>query len=137
MKDEDAVHIIDFKTSRREEKSTSLQLPIYLLLTKNCQKRPVSKISYWYLEKETEPLVEKKIPDYDSSFNELLDIGRKIKTARKLGTFKCPQKDGCFHCRPFERVLKGEGTLVGNNSFGQDVYTLRKETTDDRESIIL
>ncbi len=39
----DSVHIIDFKTSKSVENPKSLQLLIYYLLAKNCQKRPVTK----------------------------------------------------------------------------------------------
>jgi ATP-dependent helicase/DNAse subunit B len=35
-----SVHIIDFKTGKYEERETSLQLPIYFLLAKNCQQYP-------------------------------------------------------------------------------------------------
>src|SRR5258705_3817407 len=46
---DDSIHIIDFKTGKNEEDKESLQLPIYTLLAKNLQKRPITKISYWYL----------------------------------------------------------------------------------------
>src|SRR5581483_8920580 len=49
LPESDSVHIIDFKTGRREESDDSLQLPMYHLLVKNTQKRSVGKASYWYL----------------------------------------------------------------------------------------
>lgn len=46
----DSVHIIDFKTSKREEPKDSLQLPIYLLLVKSTQQRNVEKIELLVFE---------------------------------------------------------------------------------------
>src|SRR3989344_5442891 len=46
----DSVRIIDFKTGKLDEDPDSLQLPIYYLLTTHTQTKPVSGISYWYLD---------------------------------------------------------------------------------------
>lgn len=119
----DSVHIIDFKTGINEEKDDSLQLPIYMLLVTNCQKRKVSKISYWYLENKNEPS-EKKLPDLEESKEKVLAIALKIKQARLENNFLCP-KNGCFHCRPFEEVLQGKGKLIGSSDY-QDLYILPK-----------
>jgi ATP-dependent helicase/DNAse subunit B len=43
LEETDSVHIIDFKTSQHDEEESSLQLPIYYLLAKNCQNRFVKK----------------------------------------------------------------------------------------------
>ena len=51
----DSIQIIDFKTGRLEEKNDSLQLPIYYLLAINCQKRPVTGVSFWYLDRANKP----------------------------------------------------------------------------------
>ncbi len=133
---DDSVHIIDFKTSRNEERPGSLQLPIYFLLAKNCQNRPVKKISYWYLERDN-GLTEEPLPDYDLAKAEVLEIAKKIKLARKLDLFKCSHGNGCRACLPLEAVLKGEAEHVGTNSFGQDVYILKKPSRSHEDSIIL
>lgn len=131
LKDEDAVHIIDFKTSKKEEDGESLQLPIYHLLVDRCQKRDVVKASYWYLEFNDE-LTEKELPDLEEAEDEVLKIAKQIKLARKLERFKCPQgESGCFHCKPFEKILRGEAELVGINDYNQDVYVLMKSAKDD------
>jgi ATP-dependent helicase/DNAse subunit B len=119
---DDTVHIIDFKTGKHEEDSKSLQLPIYALLSKNTQKRVVSKASYWYLDQHDE-CHEVQLPDLTSSYEKVYEVAKRMKLARQINHFKCP-KDGCFACRPFERVLKGEGKLVGVSEYGQDIYIL-------------
>ncbi len=119
----DSVHIIDFKTGKHDEDPDSLQLPIYYLLVKNCQSRPVSAVSYWYLERDTEPIAM-PLPDEERSYSVLLDIGKKISVARKLEHFKCTKKDGCVFCWPYEAMLSGKAEFVGINEYGQKVYIL-------------
>jgi ATP-dependent helicase/DNAse subunit B len=137
-KESDSVHIIDFKTGKKKEEEDSLQLPIYHLLVHHCQKRPVTKASYWYLETD-DKLTEKILPDLKEAHSKVIEIGRRIKLARKLEKFDCPEgRDGCLHCRPIEKILKGEGILVDSNS-QRDIYILSKEEQAEEEidSIIL
>lgn len=132
----DSVHILDFKTSKAEEREDSLQLPIYLLLATHCQTRTVAKASYWYLRLNDEP-VEKTLPDHDTAHNTVLAIAKKIKTQRKLNHFTCPNgPEGCRACKPFEAVLRGEGELIGTNSYRQLLYVLPPKSLDT-ESYIL
>ena len=126
----DSVHIIDFKTSKNEEEDTSLQLPIYYLLVSHCQSKRIAKMSYWYIERD-DGLIEKKIPDLSSSESKILDIAKKMKTARQLNVFKCPQKNGCYACKPFEAILHGEVEYVGLGSYKEDVYI--KDSQNIRE----
>lgn len=123
LEEEDAIHIIDFKTGRNEESQSSLQLPIYLLLALNTQKRPIKKASYWYLE--TGKLVEKPLPDPTDAYEEVYNVAKRIKLARQINHFKCPT-NGCSACRPLERVLKGEGKKVAVSDYRQDIYVLER-----------
>lgn len=119
----DSVHIIDFKTGVNEEKEDSLQLPIYTLLVKNCQNREVSKISYWYLEKDNEP-TEMPMPDLQKAYDMILTIALDIKEARAKKEFTCP-RGGCFACKPLENILSGKAKFVGTTDY-QDIYILPK-----------
>ena len=125
VEETDSVNIIDFKTGKNEEKEDSLQLLIYLLLATNTQSKDVSGVSYWYLDRD-DGLVEKKLPDKDESYEKVYEVARRIKLARKINHFKCP-KDGCYSCRPYERILKGEGEKVGVSDTRQDLYILHDE----------
>jgi len=118
----DSVHIIDFKTGKNEEREDSLQLPIYLLLATNTQSKKVSGVSYWYLDRD-DGLTKKKLPDMEKSFEKVYEVARRIKLARQINHFKCPE-GGCFSCRPYERILKGEGEKVGVSDTKQDLYIL-------------
>jgi len=122
---EDSIHIIDFKTGKNEESKDSLQLPIYILLASNLQKRKITKISYWYLDSMNEPL-EVSIPEIDDSYKRVLDVAKRMKLGKQINYFKCP-KDGCFYCKPLERILNGEGEKVGISEYNQDIYILNND----------
>ncbi len=124
---DDTLHLIDFKTGKKEEHESSLQLPIYLLLCNALQKRAVSKASYWYLE--TDKMVEKELPDADTAYRDVYGVAYKVKEARDKKEFLCPKgSDGCIHCRQYEAILRykeGEDSSVeyiGVGGFNQDVY---------------
>lgn len=136
LPDTDSVHIIDFKTGKSREKEGSLQLPIYHLLVHNTQKRNVISASYWYLAHSDE-LEPKELPDLDQAHDQILEIAKKIKLARQLNVFKCPHGGDCFACKDLERVVAGEGELVGQNDFGQDIFILSDASDTSMESEIL
>lgn len=137
LPDSDSVHIIDFKTGKAEEDEDSLQLPIYHLLVKNCQKRAVTKASYWYLE-VNDNLTEKILPDIETAHQKVLTIAKEIKLARQINRFKCPQgDDGCRDCRPYEQILRREAELVGEDNYRADVYILPQKIDLEMESVIL
>lgn len=132
LPDSDGVNIIDFKTSKNDEEADSLQLPIYHLLVHNCQKRKVEKASYWYLER-SDGLTEAKLPDLNESDERVLKVAKKIKLARQLEVFKCQQGDGCFACKPYEAVLRGEAEFIGIDEYKSDVYVLNRQ--DNKEEV--
>ena len=138
LPDTDSIHIIDFKTSKNEENDDSLQLPIYYILARRCQTRHISRMSYWYLERE-EGMVEKGLPNEKGVLNKIIDSALEIQLATKLGRFKCKQgKKGCYACKPNELLLKGEGEFVCVNNYREDIYVLDSaSSSDSKESEIL
>lgn len=121
----DSLHIVDFKTGKKEENDSSLQLPIYLLLCDALQKRKVTKASYWYLE--TDKIVEKELPDLEKAKRDVLDVAIKVKKAREQNDLKCPRgEEGCMHCSPYEKILKKDPTMksVGVGGFNQELYVI-------------
>lgn len=120
--DDDSVHIIDFKTGKHEEDGDSLQLPIYALLVKNCQKREIKQISYWYLENSNEPL-EMPLPDIEKAREKVVSIALEIKKARTEKVFVCKRDGGCFACKPLEKIVKGQAKYVRTSGY-QDIYVV-------------
>ena len=135
LKEEDSVHIIDFKTGKSTEDKNSLQLPIYLLLASNCQPRKVAKASYWYLARSNKP-EEVELPDLKSAEKRVLKITEKIKLARQLEKFECPEH-GCLYCQSYEKIINGEAELVGADLYNRDVYILKEKKEDSKDSVIL
>ncbi len=138
LPDQDAVHVIDFKTSKSEESESSMQLPIYHLLVHNTQKHDVVKASYWYLRLHEEPK-ERELPDLEDAHQEIMQVAKRIKTARSVGVFKCPQGTaGCYHCSSLEKIVAGKGEHVGVSGYGQDMFILPRESGEEsKESVIL
>lgn len=109
-----SLHIIDFKTGKNEEKSDSLQLPIYLLLAAGYnQSRPVTKISYWYLDRNDLP-TEVSMPDMTGVLEQLRTVGESMRNARKAYPegIPCPYK-GCRYCKDYDLILEGKFRKVG------------------------
>lgn len=122
IEETDTVEILDFKTGKGEEKSDSLQLPIYHLLVANTQKRIVSGVSYWYLDRDDAPTPQ-SLPDLSEAHSAVLEVAKRIKLGRQINHLKC-KTNGCFACRDLERVVNGEGELVGESEYRQDIYIL-------------
>jgi hypothetical protein len=119
---DDSVRVLDFKTGKHEESEDSLQLPIYALLLNALQKRKVSGAAYWYLDRDDEP-VAMTLPDLAGARDKVLSVARQVKAVREQQAYVCPRgATGCFACRPYEAVLRGEGEYVGVGGYGQDMY---------------
>ena len=132
----DSIHIIDFKTGKNDEDGNSLQLPIYFVLVSSCQHRKITKISYWYLERNDEP-TEMPLPDANEAYKNIIDLARQIKVARQLERFKCPF-DGCKYCKPFDAILEGKAEFVYVDAYSSDVYILdpSNENIEDMSEIL-
>ena len=119
---DDSIRVIDFKTGKHAEGDDSLQLPIYLLLLQELQKRKVSGAAYWYLDKDDAP-IEIALPDAKDARERVLALARRVKEARMKKEFACPRGEGgCYACKPYEAILKGEAQYLGIAGYGQDAY---------------
>jgi len=122
MEEDDSIKVIDFKTGKNEEAEDSLQLPIYLLLLSELQKRKVSGAAYWYLDKDDAP-VDMPLPDIEEARAKVLAVARRVKEAREKKEYTCPNGEaGCFACRPYEQIVRGEAEYLGVGGYGQDIY---------------
>lgn len=129
---DDTLHLIDFKTGKHEEKDSSLQLPIYLLLCNALQKRTVSRASYWYLDGDK--IVEKELPDIETAKRDVYTTAIKVKEARVAKNFDCKNGEhGCMHCAPYEEILslkqgnESKAEYIGVGGFNQDIYSINKD----------
>ncbi len=120
-KDEETsnLSVIDFKTSK-EEDINDLQLQIYALLLYILNRASVNKLSYWFLD-INESLTETNLPNVKEAYERVLALALDIKEARNVGFFECA-KGGCFHCRDYEKIVRGEATRVGTGNYGREIY---------------
>lgn len=119
---DDSVRVIDFKTGKNDEDPDSLQLPIYNLLLNALQKRKVSGAAYWYIDRNDDP-TPVALPDLALAKDRVLAVALKVKEAREKKEFNCPRGEkGCFVCRPFEKILKGEAEFVRIDEYGKEIY---------------
>ncbi|MEK7149829.1 MAG: PD-(D/E)XK nuclease family protein [Patescibacteria group bacterium] len=124
VEQDDSVRILDFKTGKHNESGDSLQLPIYLLLLNALQNRKVSGAAYWYLDRD-DGLVDMALPDIDEARKKVLAVALQVKVAREKKVYDCPRGGaGCFACKPYEAILKGEVEYLGIGGYGQDIYFL-------------
>ncbi|HQB57326.1 MAG TPA: PD-(D/E)XK nuclease family protein, partial [Candidatus Paceibacterota bacterium] len=131
--DDDTLHVIDFKTGKNEEKEDSSQLPIYVLLLENLQKRKVSRASYWYLSKDKKAQ-EKEInrEEIEDLKNKIVKTGKDIKDLKNEAlkkdwreVFFCGRgEEGCIHCKDYEKIVSGEAEYVGKDIYNKDGYIL-------------
>ena len=84
-------------------------------------------------------MTSKELPNKEESERRVLEVAKQIKLARQINRFKCSGgEDGCYACRPFESVLRGEAEFVGEDDYKADVYlvpTAKKE--EEMVSVIL
>ena len=118
------LHIIDFKTGKSGGDEGSLQLPIYFLIVKNKMKRPVSKLSFWYLDIEDSPR-EAPFPEIKGVIDQLIEKGKKIKELRSQRVVLCA-KGGCRYCSEYEAVFQGKAEHVGlDRKMNKDLYLIK------------
>jgi hypothetical protein len=102
---EDGLHILDFKTGVGEEDDNSLQLPIYALLAEHNLKKPVVKVSYWYLDRDSEP-VEKSVSDLKKTLKELQTRAENVCRSVQNKELTCIELDGyCRSCHDYHKTV--------------------------------
>ena len=57
---------------------------------------------------------------------EEIEVAKRVKDARQKGVFECPKgAEGCFYCKPFEKILRGEAEYIGKGEMRQDLYMIK------------
>ena len=101
------LHVLDFKTGTKE-KEDSLQLYIYAILAESNYQKPVSKISYWYLDKDEFPK-EAVLDPLDEKLKWLQEKALEIKKAIEKNEWICKDPGKCRDCRDYQAILDGYG----------------------------
>ncbi|MDD5606445.1 MAG: PD-(D/E)XK nuclease family protein [Candidatus Pacebacteria bacterium] len=125
---DNSLHIIDFKTGKNEEKEDSLQLFIYYFLAAYNFKKKIKKISYWYLDKDSEPL-PKNLKNLDKALSLLKKQALEIKKTVLNNDFICNSGyKNCFHCQEFNDIFSGKAEYVGfDQRMKKELYYIPKK----------
>lgn len=114
-KEGEGLHILDFKTGTSEEEESSLQLPIYALLAEHNLKQPVKKVSYWYLDRDDEP-VEKTIPDLGATLGTLKEKTKTVYETVNNKLFLCSSgQEECKYCQEYSKVKANQAEHVSSD----------------------
>lgn len=130
-------HIVDFKTGAKDERSDSLQLPIYAILVSNYLKSTNLKASYWYLDRDF-GLKSYDLPDLDKTLEDIKKLGNVIKLSRQTSSFKCNSGfESCWACRDYVSVINGEAKLVSIDYSRKTEIYMKKEDVErlDRDDL--
>ncbi len=124
-----SLHIVDFKTGVREEKNDSLQLPIYYILAEKNFEPEVSRLSYWYLDREDTPQT-KIIPSLSDCLTKIKERAQVMVDGVKNKEYGCTSRyRTCFKCRDYEKILTGEAEFIGSDPVRKkDLYYLPNGT---------
>ncbi|OGE15492.1 hypothetical protein A3F00_00835 [Candidatus Daviesbacteria bacterium RIFCSPHIGHO2_12_FULL_37_11] len=106
-KSDGTLHILDFKTGTREEEDP-LQLYIYAILAESNYQKDVTKISYWYLDKDESPK-EAVLDLLDEKLKWLTEKAREIKLALEKNEWVCINPGSCRDCETYQAILDGKG----------------------------
>lgn len=122
-----SLHIVDFKTGSKDEDSP-VQLYLYAILAESNFQKPVSKMSYWYLDRDDKPR-DVVLDPLDSTLEWLTQQTKQIKQAVKRNEWFCVKGEGlCWECRQYQALIDGIGEFMFSDfAFKKDIYFLDKE----------
>lgn len=122
-----SLHIIDFKTGSKDE-DDPLQLYIYAILVQNCLAKKVSKVSFWYLDRDLNPK-EAVLDPLEGKIEWLKQKGLEMKKAIEKNDWICIKNpDLCRDCQNYQAVLEGKGELQFEDAlYKKLVYYLSKQ----------
>ncbi|MDO8573605.1 MAG: PD-(D/E)XK nuclease family protein [Candidatus Daviesbacteria bacterium] len=120
------LHIVDFKTGANDEEDT-LQLYIYAILAEANLSKPVSKASFWYLDREDAPR-EIVLDALEPKLDWLREKALELKKAIKGGNWVCIKGDQlCRDCKDYQAIIDGKGQFqFSDYRYKKDIYYLSK-----------
>lgn len=121
-----SLHILDFKTGSKDEEDPS-QLHFYAILAESNLQKPVSKIGYWYLDRD-DGEKEAVLDSLEESINWLKEKALQIQQAIKEDRWECVKgKDLCRDCRDYQAIIDGKGEFMySDDAFKKDIYFLQR-----------
>lgn len=118
------LHIIDFKTGSKDEDDPQ-QLYLYAILAEDYYDKKVSKISFWYLDRDDKPKVATLDP-LEKTLSWLVNKGLEIKQALTVNDWQCSHPTSpCRDCVDYQAIIAGKGEfLFTDYTYKKEVYFL-------------
>lgn len=119
-----SLHILDFKTGSKDEED-STQLHTYAILAESNFQKPVSKISYWYLDRDSAPK-EAVLDPLPEKLEWLKNKAKEVEEAVKKNNWVCTEGDSPYNeCKKYEAIIAGKGEFqFSDTEFKKDTYFL-------------
>ncbi|MCL5018903.1 MAG: PD-(D/E)XK nuclease family protein [Patescibacteria group bacterium] len=119
-----SLHVLDFKTGTKDE-DDPLQLHLYAILAESNFQKPVSKVSYWYLEREDAPR-EAVLDGLEEKIEWVKAKALEVKKAISENNWVCIKKEGlCRECKNYQAIIEGKGEfLFSDVNYKKDMYFL-------------
>lgn len=121
------LHIVDFKTGVHDEED-AIQLYIYAILAETNIGKPVSKASFWYLDREDRPK-EIVLDSLEPKLDWLKEKALEVKEAIKINNWVCAKSpelvEGCRDCKEYQAIIDGKGEFqFSDYRYKKDIYYL-------------
>ena len=123
-----SLHILDFKTGSKDEEDP-LQLYIYAILAESNYQKPVTRISYWYIDRDAAPK-EAVLDPLDERLDWITKKSKEIEEMVEEGNWVCIKDPKlCRDCQQYQDIIAGKGEfLFSDDSFKKQVYYLDRNT---------
>jgi len=123
-----SLHILDFKTGSKDEEDP-LQLYIYAILAESNYQKPVTRISYWYIDRDAAPK-EAVLDPLDERLDWITKKSKEIEEMVEEGNWVCiKDPELCRDCQQYQDIIAGKGEfLFSDDSFKKQVYYLDRNT---------
>lgn len=124
-KTDGSLHVLDFKTGANDEKDP-IQLYIYAILAEANLGKPVSRASFWYLDRDDAPR-EIVLDPLEPKLEWLKEKAKLLKEAIKDGEWVCIKgEELCRECRLHQAIIDGKGEFqFSDYRYKKDVYYLK------------
>jgi len=121
-----SIHVLDFKTGSKDEED-SLQLYIYAILAESNLQKSVTKISYWYLDRDSSPK-EAVLDSLEEKLEWLRKKAKEIKAMIEQANWICIKDPKlCQDCQSYQAIIDGKGEFqFSDDAFKKQVYYLQK-----------
>lgn len=118
-----SLQIVDFKTGAKDE-DDSLQLYIYAILAEASLGKPVTKASFWYLDREDTPR-EIVLDALEPKLDWLKEKALELKAAIEKTNWVCIKKELCRDCKDYQAIIEGHGQFQFSDfRYKKNVYYL-------------